>query len=70
MIDERLFALQQEYDELEVALVEGLPEFHYILQVGSMMRHERHFSTNAGFHRWQALADQIVEIYAARHSQD
>ena len=25
--DERLFALQQEYDELEAALLERLPEF-------------------------------------------
>jgi hypothetical protein len=29
--DERLFALQQEYDELEAALLERLPEFRLYL---------------------------------------
>jgi hypothetical protein len=71
--DERLFALQQEYDELEVALVEGLPEFPSYLasrEHDERRRHEHHFSTNADFRRWQALAEQIAEIYAARQGPD
>jgi hypothetical protein len=71
--DERLFALQQEYDELEVALVEGLPEFPLYLasrEHDERRRHEHHFSTNADFRRWQALAEQIAEIYAARQGPD
>jgi hypothetical protein len=70
---ERLFALQQEYDELEVALVEGLPEFPLYLasrEHDERRRHERHFSINADFQRWLALAEKIAEIYAARHSED
>jgi len=70
--DERLFALQQEYDELEAALVEGLPEFPLYLasrEHDERRRHEHQFSANADFQRWQALAVQISKIYAARHSQ-
>jgi hypothetical protein len=71
--DERLLALQQEYDELEAALVERLPEFPLYLasrEHDERRRHEHHFSTNTDFQRWQALAEQIAEIYATRHSQD
>jgi hypothetical protein len=70
--DERLFALQHEYDELEAALVERLAEFPLYLasrEHDERRQHERGFSTNADFRRWQALAEQIAEIYAARHSQ-
>jgi hypothetical protein len=66
-------SLQQEYDELEVALVEGLPEFPLYLasrEHDERRRHEHHFSTNADFRRWQALAEQIAEIYAARQGPD
>ena len=71
--DERLFALQQEYDELEAALVEGLPEFPLYLasrEQDERREHERHFLTNADFQRWQALAEQIADIYAARLLED
>jgi hypothetical protein len=76
MIDfsnERLFALQQEYDELEAALVERLPEFPRYLasrEQDERRRHEHHFVTNADFQRWQAIAEQIAAIYAPRHSED
>jgi hypothetical protein len=71
--DERLFALQQEYDELEAALVERLPEFPRYLasrEQDERRRHEHHFVTNADFQRWQAIAEQIAAIYAPRHSED
>jgi hypothetical protein len=71
--DERLLALQREYDELEATLVERLPEFPLYLasrEHAERRRHERHFSTNADFGRWQALAEQITEIYAARGAAD
>src|SRR5262249_40841 len=62
--DERLFALQQEYDKLEVALMERLPEFPLYLasrKHDERRRYERHFSPNADFQRWQALAEQIAK---------
>jgi len=71
--DECLFVLQQEYDELEAALLERLPEFpRYLATRGYDERreYERHFSTDYDFQRWQALAEQIAEIYEGRHSED
>jgi hypothetical protein len=71
--DERLFALQEEYDELEAALLERLPEFRLYLasrDPDERRRHERYFSINVDFQRWQALAEQIAEVYAERYSQD
>jgi len=71
--DKRLCILQQEYDELEAALVEKLPEFPRYLasrEQGERREHERYFVTNADFQRWQALAEQIADIYAARLLED
>jgi hypothetical protein len=64
--DERLFALQQEYDELEAALLERLPEFRLYLASrdhDDRQWHERHFSTNANFQRWQAL-EEVIELHS------
>jgi hypothetical protein len=68
-IDEHLFAVQREYDELEAALLQMLPEFREYLAANDSddrRRQEQRLSTHPDFQRWQALGAEIAALYAAK----
>jgi hypothetical protein len=72
-IDEHLFAVQREYDDLEAALLQMLPEFREYLAAndsGERRRQEQRLSTHPDFRRWQALVAEIAALYAAKGRAD
>jgi hypothetical protein len=66
-IDEHLFAVQREYDDLEAALLQMLPEFREYLAANDSddrRRQEQCLST----HPWPAPMNTfVVEVTSARH---
>jgi hypothetical protein len=68
-IDEHLFAVQREYDDLEAALLQMLPEFReYLAANDSDERRlqEQRLSTHPDFLRWKTLVAEIAALYAAK----
>jgi hypothetical protein len=68
-IDEHLFAVQREYDDLEAALLQTLPEFReYLAANDSDERRlqEQRLSTHPDFLRWKTLVAEIAALYAAK----
>jgi hypothetical protein len=66
-IDIQLFASQREFDELQAALVENLPDFRLYLSANNpneRRQYEQDLSIRPEFQRWQALAAKIAALYA------
>ena len=68
-IDEHLFAVQREYDDLEAALLQMLPEFREYLAANDpdeRWLQEQRLSTHPVFLRWKTLVAEIAALYAAK----
>jgi hypothetical protein len=68
-IDIQFFASQREFDELQAALVENLPDFRLYLSANNpneRRQYEQDLSIRPEFQRWQALAAKIAALYAAQ----
>jgi hypothetical protein len=68
-IDEHLFAVQREYDDLEAALLQMLPEFREYLAANDpdeRWLQEQRLSTHPDFLRWKTLGAEIAALYAAK----